>query len=161
MEEFARRVENWFVEVIWIVLDISAVKSVMVVRIFDQCEGSSHGWDSCGEECFLRRASISDRRECLQKWGGALQYHVLEYGYFTNSFLCLYHLCSTTMEMANTSQTNKEQNRIDEMLGVDRYWLLQIMRLLRLLRLKPAFIRQQLPRKTLLPRAILIHRVST
>lgn len=65
------------------------------------------------------------------------------------------------MEMANTSQTNKEQNRIDEMLGVDRYWLLQIMRLLRLLRLKPAFIRQQLPRKTLLPRAILIHRVST
>lgn len=86
--------------------------------------------------------------------------------YFTNSFLCLYHFCSTIMEMANTSQINKEQNRIDKNLGIVKVGIgsYKIMRLSRLLRLKPTFVRQQLPcifQKTLLPRYMLIQRVST
>lgn len=53
MEEFDRRVENWFVEVIWIVFDILAVTSDMMLRMFRRDKGGSHAWKSCGEGCFL------------------------------------------------------------------------------------------------------------
>lgn len=53
MDEFERRVENWFVDVMCMVLDIFAVMSSAILSIFGNLEVGLHAWNNCGEECFL------------------------------------------------------------------------------------------------------------